>query len=97
MSGEWIPVTERMPEEGERVLFYNGNCKEAYARNPHIGVCIDDGPTGTKELRIVDLLLRQVTPNRDETWPDVEATHWMPLPAPPAAANKGGGNHERYE
>lgn len=84
-DSRWIPVEERLPEEGERVLFYNGNCTVDYSRYPRIGVCIDDGPTGTKQLRIVDLLLRQLTPNRDETWPDVEATHWMPLPPHPDA------------
>jgi hypothetical protein len=80
-ASRWVPVSERLPEEGERVLYYNGDCQQDYARNVRIGRCIDDGPTGTRELRIVDMELDSLTPNRDKTWPDVTPTHWMPLPA----------------
>jgi len=77
MSGEWIPVTERLPQEGERVLYYNGDCDRDYGRMVRIGICIDDGPTGTKEMRICEL------GSKDMTAPEHKATHWMKLPEPP--------------
>lgn len=68
----WIPVGERLPEEGDRVLFYNASDEHQYARMVRVGRCIDDGPTGHMELRIVDFAA-----------PSAIATHWMPLPEPP--------------
>jgi hypothetical protein len=82
---QWISVNERLPEEGERVLYYNGDCQQDYGRMVRIGRCIDDGPTGTRVLRIADMDLMSLTPNRDETWPSVTPTHWMPLPPEPPA------------
>ena len=73
----WIPVEERLPQEGQRVLYYNGDCKFEYARMVRVGTCIDDGPTGTREMRICEGV-------RDMTTPEHRATHWMPLPEPPA-------------
>lgn len=70
----WIPVEERLPEEGSRVLFYNAQDHYEYTRMVRVGRCIDDGPTGIKELRIVDFAA-----------PTAVATHWMPLPEPPAS------------
>jgi hypothetical protein len=63
MSGDWIPVTERLPGDGEEVLAY---CQKIGTQVAHL-----DGDAwywGTSGILGFD------------------ATHWQPLPAPPANA-----------
>jgi hypothetical protein len=64
----WIPVTERLPEEGQRVLAYEKPdvivVAEMHSRMPLVGGfwwSTDNGHTAYS----------------------VFPTHWMPLPAPP--------------
>lgn len=81
---KWTSVKKRMPEDGQMVLFYAGRSGRPHEHCVHVGQCVNDGQTGgPAELRIVDLVLEVATPTRDETWPDISATHWMPLPDGP--------------
>ena len=66
----WIPVTERLPKEGQRVLAYEKPdlivVAEMHSRMPLVGGIwwsTDNGYTPYS----------------------VFPTHWMPLPAPPTA------------
>ena len=68
MLWRWIPVTERLPEEGQRVLAYEKPdvivVAEMHSRMPLVGGfwwSTDNGHTAYS----------------------VFPTHWMPLPAPP--------------
>ena len=72
MSGEWIPVTERLPEEGVRVLVcnvYGGSLPN----QGDTGYVVDNGVMEGAEWCISDD-------------PFFHVTHWMPLPAPPTDA-----------
>ncbi len=68
MNGDWIPVTERLPKEGQRVLAYEKPnlivVAEMHSRMPLVG-----GVWWSKD--------NGYTPY------SVFPTHWMPLPAPP--------------
>lgn len=68
MSGEWTPVTERLPEIGV--------CLAAIrVRNWH------EGPKHYVEIRYFDDT--QQFRDEDDWFPCSSVTHWMPLPAPP--------------
>jgi len=69
MSGDWIPVTERLPEEGQRVLAYE---------KPELIVVAE------MHSRSVSGGLWWSTDNGHTAY-SVFPTHWMPLPAPPQA------------
>lgn len=73
MSGEWIPVTERLPEEGVVVLAYLP--KQA------------DVEGGVYAAMLSKLQTLRGTFSTSFGF-GFEATHWMPLPAPP---NMGSG------
>jgi hypothetical protein len=64
----WIPVTERLPEEGIAVLVSNGNGESAVARL----FDADDLLWITSEWR-----------GREGHYLSPCPTHWMPLPKPP--------------
>ena len=70
MSGEWIPVTERLPEKGCAVLGFR-------AKNTHWG----DDAYGMAWREIDDESDPGLRWNESG-----RPTHWMPLPAPPADA-----------
>jgi len=71
MSGEWIPVTERLPEEGVDVLV-SSPCPNSDTPNIDIASWGGEGAQGP--------VWREGDCGR--LWP----THWMPLPAPPTDA-----------
>lgn len=68
---DWIPVTERLPEEGQEVLVASP-CPNSDTPNIDISSWGDEG---TQEP-----VWREADCGR--IWP----THWMPLPAPPTDA-----------
>lgn len=74
---EWISVEERLPEECKAVLCFAGN-KIVLAFMEKTEDCGEYVPV------FWDL----VAYDRDDTWDEVCATHWMPLPEPPKM--KGG-------
>ena len=75
---EWQPI-ESVPRDGTEVLIYFardgvGVRQVAYteaANNDYESWCVDDLKFGPYPLR---------------RWCDGDATHWMPLPAPPSTA-----------
>lgn len=69
---EWISVEERLPEECKAVLCFAGN-KIVLAFMEKTEDCGEYVPV------FWDL----VAYDRDDTWDEVCATHWMPLPDPP--------------
>lgn len=76
-QSEWISVEERMPEECKAVLCFAGN-KIVLAFMEKTEDCGEYVPV------FWDL----VAYDRDDTYDEVCATHWMPLPEPPKM--KGG-------
>jgi hypothetical protein len=67
----WIPVGERMPEKGQRVLFFvnrkNTNYAAVYAG---------------EYLKVFDVW--EYCQASEKGWASAFVTHWMPLPEPPA-------------
>ena len=65
----WIPVSERLPEEGEQVIVWMPDC-------PHHPCGMDMGSCMTDSWGVSWMVSggRSAFP-----------THWMPLPEPPAA------------
>jgi len=67
---QWIPVTERMPDQGVRVLFFvnrkNTNYAAAYAG---------------EYIKVFDTWAYDLA--NEKGWASAFVTHWMPLPAPP--------------
>lgn len=65
---QWIPVSERLPEEGQEVLAWNngGQCEKPW--QGHVLCVYRNGEW--RESQESDL------------YPGI--THWMPLPEPPA-------------
>lgn len=64
MSREWIPVTERLPDEDEDVIVFTSD-------GIHVASIDEDGIW---------------YPSHGDGWEFPDASHWMPLPAPPADA-----------
>ena len=74
---EWISVEERLPEECKAVL--------CFARNKIVLAFMEK----TEDCgKYVPVFWDLVAYNRDDTWDEVCATHWMPLPEAPKM--KGG-------
>jgi len=71
MSGEWIPVTERLPEVDDVCLCF----AEGQSR-PFLASFSEDG---WQSLDVYDY-------DRDGECTAENPTHWMPLPAPPTDA-----------
>ena len=71
MSGEWIPVTERLPEEGVVVLAFL----------PKQG----DVESGVYAAMLSKLQTLKGTFSTSFGF-GFKATHWMPLPSPPDEA-----------
>ena len=69
MSGEWIPVTERLPQEMVAVLVWMPDI-------PHAEHGMDIGSYMTNS----DWGVSWMVSDGRSAFP----THWMPLPAPPA-------------
>ncbi len=79
----WIPVSERLPEDGVRVLVATG-------RVPAIACCYNRGLISGSLVWIADTSnysLPGDSPESEEAIIDNidsdEVTHWQPLPAPP--------------
>lgn len=70
----WIPVTERLPEDDQRVLAYYG-----FDRG--------DGYLGMMFMQVLDYFARDPRPHfQHEGANGMMVTHWMPLPEPPEGA-----------
>ena len=65
---QWIKCSERMPEEGEDVIIYDD------LRQVHEGYYIQCGDYVSWEISSYD----------PSYYDEVNVTHWMPLPEPPA-------------
>lgn len=67
----WIPVTERLPGDEQRVLAYYG-----FDRG--------DGYLGMMFTQVLDYFARDPRPHfQHEGTNGMKVTHWMPLPEPP--------------
>lgn len=66
--GEWIKCSERMPEEGEDVIVYDG------LGQVHEG-CY---------FRYGDGVVWEIPSYNPSYYDEVNVTHWMPLPEPPS-------------
>lgn len=69
--GRWIPVTERLPDEGQEVLVASP-CPNSATPNIDIASWSEEG--------------QQWPVWREADCGHIEPTHWMPLPAPPTDA-----------
>ena len=69
---EWISVEERLPEECKNVLCFARN-KTMIAFMEKVEDCGE----------FVPVFWDWVAYDRDDTYDEVCATHWMPLPQPP--------------
>ena len=69
MASRWIPVEERLPEEGVRVLVCN-TYGGSLPNQGDTGYVVDNGVMEGEEWCITDD-------------PFFHVTHWMPLPEPP--------------
>ena len=82
MSGEWIPVTERLPKQYETVLVATGG--EVSAGE----VRFPDGECGMNEPWW--MVFKDRRDRVSIAWAGLvrlsDVTHWMPLPAPPTDA-----------
>ena len=67
---QWIPVSERLPEKGERVLFFVNRRSTSYA-----------AVYAGQYLPVFDVW--EYCPASEKGWAAAFVTHWMPLPAPP--------------
>ena len=76
-GGGWISVKERLPEECKNVLCFARN-KTMIAFMEKVEDCGE----------YVPVFWDWVAYDRDDTYDEVCATHWMPLPEPPKM--KGG-------
>lgn len=68
--GEWIKCSERMPEEGEDVIVYDG------LRQVHEGCYFQYG----------DRVVWEIPSYNPSYYDEVNVSHWMPLPEPPSLA-----------
>ena len=74
---DWIPVTERLPEDDQRVLAYYG-----FDRG--------DGYLGMMFVQVLDYFARDPRPHfQHEGANGMKVTHWMPLPEPPKEEEHG--------
>jgi hypothetical protein len=64
---KWIPVTERLPEDNERVLVYHDDGMIRF---------------GINKGGFADVVSTHYLQNNHRTWFS-RVTHWMPLPEPP--------------
>jgi hypothetical protein len=67
----WIPVDERLPESGQRVLFFVNRRGTGYAAT-YAGAY----------LAALDVWAYDAA--NDKGWATEFVTHWMPTPEPPA-------------
>lgn len=66
----WIPATERLPEEGERVLFFVNRRSTSYA-----------AVYAGQYLPVFGVW--EYCESSEKGWAAAFVTHWMPLPAQP--------------
>lgn len=64
---EWIPVSERLPDEEGEVLLYD---------TEYEGICMGEYCKGNKIIEAYWFV-------GGHAFPVAEYTHWMPLPQPP--------------
>jgi hypothetical protein len=67
-AAEWIPVSERLPEEGVDVLVFTKEGKFDSRPNRHVASFDEDG---------------EWYPSHGDGYMFPVVTHWMPLPEPP--------------
>jgi hypothetical protein len=73
---EWQPI-ETAPKDGTPIMVYG---KADFSNAPHMGVrewrqwTVDYGRWGEPNISAHDM----------DDWLDIQVTHWMPLPSPPA-------------
>lgn len=81
-NGGWIPVSERMPEEDEEVLVFDGaGCSVmALVNRDKTDVWHWDGSYYMEWQNFNGTIHADIS----------DVTHWMPLPAPPKEGNGDG-------
>ena len=67
---EWIPVSERLPDSGQDVLFYDGTVKKGY---------FDDFNNIDKTK---GKFFWELDPTNFHSCPDNNPTHWQPIRPP---------------
>ena len=82
---EWIPVTERLPEDGSlvgKLIADSGGCIRIASQCAVI--TLSGGKTVYTDLIDLVNFLAEDTDTPTTEWEDcTHITHWMPLPEPP--------------
>lgn len=88
---EWIPVTERLPEESKAVRFY----ADSHITFTTVLVCGGQkGVTIANRLNVpptgIPYLDEHATAGWEWSKGHEDCTHWMPLPEPPMRKGENG-------
>lgn len=76
----WIPVEEGLPDDGARVIaYYEGHVFDCECDKEQTEY--GESPLGWWRLKFDPVTLGVI----DSEWVPADATHWMPLQAPPEA------------